>query len=229
MKKKTSSGNPRTSAIIVAAGSSQRMGFDKLFAPLGRIPVLARTIAAFENCPSIAEIIIVTSAERLKDVRALAPAKKSTIVEGGAERWESVWNGLQAVSGALEYVAIHDGARPLIPPKKIEDCIAAAARYGAAACARRITDTVKRANDEGFVTGTVEREGLWAMQTPQVFRKDLILRAYDAVRTAGKSVTDEVSAVEALDAPVFLVESRHPNPKITYATDLEAAERLVRF
>ncbi len=223
------SNNPRTSAIIVAAGASQRMGFDKLFAPLGGIPVLARTLSAFENCPSVEEIIIVTSAERLKDVRALAPAKKSRVVEGGAERWESVWNGLQAVGADFEFVAIHDGARPLIRSKKIEDCIAAAAEHGAAACARRITDTVKRANDEGFVIGAVEREGLWAMQTPQVFRKELILRAYDAVRTAGKSVTDEASAVESISAPVFLVESRHPNPKITFPNDLEAAERLVPF
>jgi 2-C-methyl-D-erythritol 4-phosphate cytidylyltransferase len=221
--------NPLTSAIIVAAGSSERMGFDKLFAPLGGIPVLARTISAFENCPSVEEIIIVTSRERVKDVQALAPAKKSTVIEGGAERWESVWNGLQVVGGEFEFVAIHDGARPLIRPEKIEACIAAAVDHGAAACARRITDTVKRASDAGFVTGAVDREGLWAMQTPQVFRKELILRAYAAVRSSGKTVTDEVSAVESINAPVFLVESRHPNPKITYANDLEAAERLVPF
>jgi len=221
--------NPRTSAIIVAAGSSQRMGFDKLFAPLGGIPVLARTIAAFENSPSVAEIVIVTSADRMDAVRALVPAKKSAVVEGGAERWESVWNGLQAVAAEFEFVAVHDGARPLIRSKKIEDCIAAAAEHGAAACARPITDTVKRANAEGFVTGAVDRDGLWAMQTPQVFRKELLLRAYAAVRASGQGVTDEVSAVEALGAPIFLVQSRHPNPKITFASDLEAAERLVPF
>src|SRR5277367_3838696 len=169
-------------AIIVAAGSSRRMGFDKLFALLAGKPVIAHSIAAFEQCKQIDEIVIVCREERLKDFEKLVKQQKFTkvaaIVAGGAERHISVWNGLQAVNAKAAYVAIHDGARPLVTPALIKQCIELAKEKGAVSCSAPIPDTVKRASTDQEVTGSVERSGLWAMQTPQVFNSGLILQAY---------------------------------------------------
>lgn len=211
------------SAIIVAGGSSRRMGFDKLSADLAGKSVLRRSVEAFTQCEDIGEIILVCSSDR--DTSEL-PVQKT--VDGGAQRHLSVWNGLQALDADCEIVAVHDGARPLIRPEQISACIAAAREHGAVACARRITDTVKRATAEGIVTGSIDRDGLWAMETPQIFRLDLLRRAYEKIIKEGGLVTDEVSAVQHLGEPVHLIENLWPNPKITFAGDLETAAHLAR-
>ncbi len=218
-------------AIIVAAGGGTRIGFDKLLAPLAGEPVILRTLRAFEACADIAHVLIVAAPDRAEIIRSLADAalltKITGFVEGGAERHFSVWNGLSALPETCAYVAVHDGARPLIHPEQITRCVARARETGAAACARRVTETLKRADDSGLVTGGVDRAGLWLMETPQVFRRDLLVAAYEKVLRDGLLVTDEVSAVEQSGHPVWLVENRTPNLKITLPGDLEIAARLL--
>jgi 2-C-methyl-D-erythritol 4-phosphate cytidylyltransferase len=213
------------SAIIVAAGSSRRMGFDKLFAPLASKPVIARSLQAFIDHPSIDEVVLVGSAENRQRLSALS--NQVRVVEGGPDRCDSVWNGLAAVSSDCQIVAIHDGARPLIHSDSITKGIRAAREHGAAALARPVTDTVKRADASGRVTGSVDRSGLWAMETPQCFRVELLRAAWEKTRHRGIAFTDEVSILEEAGQPVFLIENPYPNPKITFPRDLELAEKLL--
>lgn len=215
-------------AIIVAAGSSQRMGFDKLLALLGDKPVLAHTIDAFERTSSVEEIILVARPERLAEFQELVRQnefkKVREIIEGGAERQDSVRAGLARLHPDARYVAVHDAARPLVTPEQIERVFALACEHGAAALAEPITDTLKRADEKRFVTGGVNRDGLYAMQTPQIFEKLLLIRAYEVVAEKKLSVTDEVSAVEHLGAKVQLVPNEKWNVKITYPRDLLLAQ-----
>lgn len=220
------------SAIIVAAGASRRMGFDKIFAMLHGKPVLYWSIAAFQECPDIGEIVIVTRAEKVAEVQKLVAAEKLTkvtsVVEGGAERHLSVWNGLRAIQAqGSQHVAIHDAARPLITPKLISACIALAGRNGSACCASPIPDTVKRASYEMVVTEDVERRNLWAMQTPQVFSSALIMQAYASVMARNELVTDEVSAIQKIGKRVALLENEDYNFKITFPRDLPLAEQVI--
>jgi 2-C-methyl-D-erythritol 4-phosphate cytidylyltransferase len=215
------------SAILVAAGSSQRMGFDKLASPLAGVPVLRRTLETFLAAKSIAEIIVVCPAERW-NLLAGGFTKPVTRVDGGADRQDSVAAGLAALSESTHLVAVHDGARPLISPADIDRCVAAASTHRAAALARRVTETLKRSDAAGFSAEAVSREHLWFMETPQVFEIPLLREAYQAVRKQGLSVTDEVSALESIGARVMFVESQHPNLKITTPADLALAEALFR-
>ncbi len=221
----------RVSAIVVAAGGSRRMGFNKLLAPLAGTPVLRRTLAAFEACAAVDEVFLIAGddvAAVVADWRAEPGlAKLRAVLPGGAERHFSVWAGLQALAGGGGLVAVHDGARPLIRPEQIARCVAAADEHGAAVCARPLTETIKRVDAAGQVTEALDREGVWVMETPQVFRVELLRRAYEAVLAAGLLVTDEVSAVRHLGEPVRVVENAWPNPKITFAGDLELAGRLI--
>jgi 2-C-methyl-D-erythritol 4-phosphate cytidylyltransferase len=222
------------SVIIVAAGSSRRMGFDKVFADLLGKPVLYWSIAAFEGCRDIGEIVIVTRADRIGEVEALVKEEKfkkvRKVVEGGTERHLSVWNGLRAVqSEGSEFVAIHDAARPLVTPKLISNCIALAQKHGAACCASPIPDTVKRASYEMLVTDNVDRKNLWAMQTPQVFSSPLIMQAYASLMARHELVTDEVSAVQKLGKRVALLENDDYNFKITFPRDLPMAEQVIEI
>ncbi len=207
------------------------MGFDKLFAPLGGKPVIAHSVAAFEQAPEIGEIILVTRAEQKRKLEELAAAegwrKVSRIVEGGAERHLSVWEGLRSVARASGYVAIHDGARPLITPAVIQECIQLARRNGAACVAAPIPDTVKRASGDGLVIESVDRNGLWAMQTPQIFSGAVISQAYEAIIGSGELVTDEVSAVQRMGVNIALLRNDEWNFKITIPRDLELAEHVL--
>jgi 2-C-methyl-D-erythritol 4-phosphate cytidylyltransferase len=219
-------------AIIVAAGSSRRMGFDKIFAPLNGKPVLFWSLTAFQQCAEVDEIYVVTRSERMAEVdeavKAGAISKFQRTIEGGAERHLSVWNGLKAVvPERSKYVAIHDAARPLITPKLIGDCLALAKANGAACCASPIPDTVKRASHEMMVTESVERQGLWAMQTPQIFSTTMILQAYASLMAHNELVTDEVSAVQKLGKRVALLPNDDYNFKITFARDLPLAEQVL--
>lgn len=219
------------SAIIVAAGSSRRMGFDKLFAPLAGKPVVWHSLKAFASTEEIGEIVVVAREDRLAEFEELVAGEKFTtpikIIAGGAERHLSVWNGLQAVDAETEYVAIHDGARPLTTPKLIREVIEMAEKHGAVCCASPIPDTVKRANVEQMVQESVERTGLWAMQTPQVFSSGLILQAYASIMAKHEMVTDEVSAVQKLGKKIALLKNEDWNFKITFPHDLELAEHVL--
>ncbi len=220
------------SAIIVAAGSSRRMGFDKLFTPLAGKPVLCYSLQAFSDCKEVDEILVVTREDQMDQVEKLITTAKlpkvRKVVSGGPERHISVWNGLQAVdSKDSEFIAIHDGARPLTTPKLIRSCIELAQTHGAACCASQIPDTVKRASIEQMVTESVERTGLWAMQTPQVFSSGLILQAYAALMAKHEMVTDEVSAVQKLGKRIALLKNEDWNFKITFPHDLDLAEHVL--
>ena len=221
------------SAIIVAAGSSRRMGFDKIFASLAGQPVLWYSLRAFCACPEIDEVFVIAKADRVAEVQAMAedPAfrnKVRRVLPGGAERHLSVWQGLKSVeSHGSELVAIHDGARPLTTPALISEVIRIAQLEGAACVASPIPDTVKRASTELVVTDSVERTGLWAMQTPQVFASGLILQAYAALVAKHEMVTDEVSAVQKLGKRIALLKNDDWNFKITVPQDLELAEQVL--
>ncbi len=221
-----------TAAIIVAAGQSRRMGFDKLFAPLGPRPVLAHSLHTFQQATCIDEIIVVTAKENESTLRHWAEeyalSKLTHIVPGGRQRHHSVQAGLEKVSDATGYVAVHDGARPLIAMGDLQRCWQLAQEHGAAACARRITDTVKRVDGHLRVMGSVDRTNLWAMETPQVFDYQRLLRCYAHVAEQDQLVTDEVSALELMGETVILSENLKPNLKITFPQDLEIAAHLLQ-
>ena len=218
-------------AIIVAAGSSERMGFDKLFALVSGKPVIAHTIGAFENTKCVDEIILVGRADSLNELRKIIgkPTKVKQIVAGGAARSDSVRAGLEHVDPKSNFVAVHDAARPMITPEKIirvfDGCRTSG---GAATLAEPINDTLKRADADLIVTDSVDRSGVYAMQTPQVFEKKLLEEAYDLVAKKKISVTDEVSAVELLGRKVMLVPNQDFNFKITYPRDLPLAEFVLK-
>lgn len=220
-----------TSAIIVAAGSSRRMGFNKLLAPLAGVPVLQRTLGEFQSCSDVDEIIVVTgeevAAEIAKWQKQHPLSKLAAIIPGGVERHFSVWAGLQACSPKSDIIAVHDGARPLISPAQISKSIAAARDQQAVACARPMTETIKRIDSSGCISESLDRSGVWVMETPQVFTKALLTRAYEAVIRDQALVTDEVSAVQHLGESVFVIENTMPNPKITFPADLTLAERFL--
>ena len=204
------------------------MGFDKLLALLGDKPVLVHTLDAFEQTKSVDEIILVARAERVAELQELVRhnqfRKVREVVAGGAQRQDSVRAGLERLRAEATYVAVHDAARPLVMPEQIERVFALAREHGAAALAEPITDTLKLADENRFVTGSVSREGLYAMHTPQIFSRELLVAAYAEVAAKNLSVTDEVSAVEHLGAKVVLVPNTELNIKITYPRDLLLAQ-----
>ena len=206
------------------------MGFDKLTAKLAGCPVVIRTLQRFEICSDVKEIILVAHPDRLKQFGSLIAdfglSKVNRVVAGGEQRHLSVAAGLQAASSTADLVAVHDGARPLISPEVIALAIREARECGAVSVAAPIVETLKRADEDQRVVGSVERLGLWTMQTPQVFRREWLIRAYDAVLANGISVTDEVSAVQTAGFPVKLLTNPGWNLKITYPRDLDLAQIL---
>jgi 2-C-methyl-D-erythritol 4-phosphate cytidylyltransferase len=209
------------SAILVAAGSSSRMGFDKLAADLNGKPVVARTLEAFLACDAVTEILIVCPPARFALLDEATFTKPVRRIDGGAARHLSVANGLAAASPEADLIAIHDAARPLVSQADILATIAAAREHGAASLARRVTETLKRSDGNDFTTASVPRENLWFMETPQIFRADLIRAAYAHILSSDIEVTDETSAIEAYGGKVKLVPSTSPNPKITTPGDLQ--------
>jgi 2-C-methyl-D-erythritol 4-phosphate cytidylyltransferase len=221
LAKKSGSRKSGVWAVIVAAGASRRMGFNKLTAELEGQPVLGRSVAAFNQSPHIDAIVLVCAASaraELEEIaRAAAPSKLKAVVEGGAHRHLSVAEGLEGVPEDAAIIAVHDAARPLVTSAMIERCLESARNNGAAACARPVTDTLKRINDEGFI-----------VDSPQIFRAELLRHAYAEVIATGGQVPDETSAVQAAGAPVALVETPEWNGKITYPADLELARLVLR-
>ncbi|MBI3849676.1 MAG: 2-C-methyl-D-erythritol 4-phosphate cytidylyltransferase [Verrucomicrobia bacterium] len=222
------------SAIIVAAGKGVRMGSstDKLFLEVAGRPVVVHTWLCFAEAKCIDEIVLVVREGMQSTFAGLAAkfglAKPYKFVVGGAERQDSVWNGLQALSAATEIVAIQDAARPCTDEAVIEATIKAARETGAAVAAQPVTDTIKESDDGRSVTRTLDRARLWAVQTPQTFRVDVIRRALSAVRERELRVTDDTAACELIGQPVRLVTSPRPNPKVTVPEDLPYIELLLK-
>ena len=208
------------------------MGFNKLFAEIGAAPVIAHTIRAFEQAGSVSDIIIVACEDRHAEIKKLTRdhnlTKVRTIIPGGERRQDSVRAGLTHLSADAKYVAVHDAARPLITPEQIERVFEQCRIHDAAALAEPINDTLKRADANLIVTGSVDRHQLYAMQTPQIFECALIEDAYRSVYAENVSVTDEVSAVERLGRKVALVLNGDFNFKITYPRDLPVAEFILK-
>ena len=213
-------------SIIVGGGSSTRMGFDKLFAQLGNQTVIEYSIHAFIGCSFVSNLIIVISEESRKKLEAIISKIKTdkgiSIIEGGTTRKNSVAKGLNLLNDKCSYVAIHDGARPWIKPNQIIKVLECAKEHGAAASGRPITDTIKKCNEDSTVIESISREFLWAMETPQIFRCQLIKEAYDFIIKKGIEVTDEVSAVNHYGKPVKIVQDEWKNPKITFPEDLNS-------
>lgn len=208
------------------------MGFDKLWAPLAGKPVVWHGLRSFSDTPEIGEIIVVTREDRIADFQKLVDtegfSKVTNVIKGGSERHLSVWNGLQAIpSQGSEFVAIHDGARPLTTPSQIQGCLEKAREFGAACCAFPIPETVKRAGPDQLVRESVERTGLWSMQTPQIFSSSLIVQAYTSLMSRHEMVTDEVSAVQKLGKRIYLLKNEEWNFKITYPQDLDLAAQVL--
>lgn len=221
------------SAIIVAAGKGTRMGpnVDKLFLELAGRPIVAHTWGRFDAFAGIDEIVLVVRDGMQSAFEELAAQlrfrKPFRLVPGGKERQDSVWNGLEALAPGTEIVAIQDGARPCTSTAVIADTIAAARELGAAVAAQRVTDTIKESDGGTLIARNIDRARLWAVQTPQVFRVEVIRRALSAVRERGLAVTDDTAACELIGQPVKLVESALPNPKATSPADLPYLELLL--
>ncbi len=220
--------------IVVAAGKSERMGadVDKVFLSLGTRPVLAYSLLAFEQCPLIDGVVLVVRKDHVEAARGLAQvfgcAKVREVVAGGASRQASVMNGLAELPDGVTIAAVHDGARPCITPEAIAETVKSAKRHGSGVAAVKITDTIKEVDRGTVVSRTIDRTRLWAVQTPQTFRVDLLRKAYEYVDKKGLTVTDEASAVEAVGEAVHLVPSLWSNVKITTPADLALAGAILK-
>lgn len=213
--------------LIVAAGNSTRMGFDKMTTSLHGMPVAEWSLRAFQQCPEITHGVLVCAPDRMAEFKKLASPypKFQHIVAGGSERSASVLNGLRALaSSAPSYVAVHDAARPLVTPTLITRVLEAARIHQAASAAQPVSDTLHRGDAQGALLETVSRERIFAMQTPQAARFDILLAALQA-HQAGS--TDEVSALIAHGIHPVAILNDQPNFKITYPQDLRLAEALL--
>jgi len=222
------------SAILVAAGKGTRMGakVDKLFLEVAGRPVVAHTWQRFNDADCIREIILVVRKGALPMFEKLAVKfkfqKPFRIVVGGAQRQDSVWNGLKALSPATEIVAIHDAARPCVSEELIAATIKRAGETGAAVAAQPVTDTIKESADGRLIERTLDRSRLWSVQTPQTFRVEVIRRALAEARRRKLALTDDTAACELIGQPVRLVSRVAPNPKVTVPGDLPFVEAVLR-
>ena len=222
-----------TTAVVVAAGSSTRMGgVSKQLLTLGGMPVLARSLMALNEASLVDEIVIVSREEDMLpfyDIcRRYEIEKAAVIIRGGATRQQSVMIGVTQARREAAYLAIHDGARPLVRPGRVDEVICEAYRYGAATAAVPVKDTVKLADDDGFFGATPDRSRLWNVQTPQVFERGLYIRALRTAEEEGRDYTDDCQLVERLGARVKLVRGDYGNIKITTPEDIALAEGLLR-
>lgn len=222
---------PLHTAVIVAAGSSQRMGQDKLTLPLCGVPVIERALRAFEDCETIHEIIVVTREDRLEEMAETASrcgiTKLRQVVVGGATRAGSSLAGVTAANRRSTLIGIHDAARPLITPEGITEVYQAAQDYQAAAPILPLKNTVKELRD-GKLVSTPPREELAAVQTPQVFQADLIRAALSEAVNKNLPIPDDCSAVEAMGLPIHPVNGWEENLKITTPLDVALAEEILR-
>ena len=216
-------------AVIVAAGTASRMGgIDKVMAPLQGEPMIVRTVRTFQNCDAIREIVVVTRSDLLVPIADLCHDfdKVRAVIVGGNTRSESVKRGLGALSEKVKLAAIQDGARPLITDAVIDRTVRCANSYGAAAPAVAVKDTIKVVSG-GIVSQTPDRSTLKAVQTPQVFDRDLLQCALSEAEKNGAAITDDCSAVELLGMSVRIVEGDERNIKVTTPMDLKIAEMLL--
>ena len=219
---------PKVAAVVVAAGSSARMGgIDKIFVPVLGLPLVAYSLDQLERCPSVDRIALVLDARSLEQgadlVRERGYRKVVQLCPGGKRRQDSVYNGLEAVAGC-EWVIVHDGARPCLDDKMLRRGLGAAQECGAAVAGVQCKDTIKVVSTDMKVQDTPDRATLWMAQTPQVFRYRLLL---DAHRRCDSDVTDDATMVESLGYPVKMFLGAYENLKVTTPDDLILAEVLL--
>lgn len=225
---------PICTAVIVAAGKGKRMGTEisKQFLPLGGKEILAHTVEKLEWAAGIRDIILVTGEDSIEDVRDMAKEydwKKITgIIAGGRERQDSVRNGLRLVSADTEIVLIHDGVRPFVTEDILRMSIETARAMGACVAGVPAKDTIKVCNAENIAVATPERSTLWQIQTPQTFRRDLILTAYETAAKDGFVGTDDASLAEHCGYPVKVIPGSYRNIKITTREDLLIGEAFLK-
>lgn len=225
--------NMYISVVIVAAGKGARMNSDinKQYTKINGKPVIAHTIQKFEDCSFIDEIILVINRDDISFcnkniIAAFSFNKVKTLVAGGDKRQVSVFNGLREVNGNCDIVLIHDGARPFVKEKCIIDSIYAASEFGASCVAVPVKDTIKKSHRQNFIKETLDRSGLWSIQTPQTFRYSLIMEAHKKASQQNFAATDDAILLERLGVDIKLVEGTYDNIKITTREDLAIAEVL---
>ncbi|MFH1776517.1 MAG: 2-C-methyl-D-erythritol 4-phosphate cytidylyltransferase [Candidatus Omnitrophota bacterium] len=222
----------KVSAIVASAGCGKRFKsrINKAFVCLQNKPIAAFSLKVIAELKSVSEIIFVINKDDYRRAKKLLAeyrvSKPVRIVFGGSQRHLSVYRGLKSVSEEADLILVHDAARPLIDKKIVEQAIAQAKRYGAAAIAVPVISTIKQADNRRFVTRTLPRQALWDIQTPQVFCRKLLLRAYECAEK--KNVTDDAMLVERIGEKVKIVKGRYSNIKITTQIDLRIAEELIK-
>lgn len=225
---------PICTAVIVAAGKGKRMGTEisKQFLPLGGKEILAHTVQKFEKAKKIRDIILVTGADSLQDVQEMAQEygweKIVSIVAGGKERQDSVWNGLQQVAADTEIILIHDGVRPFVTEDILNISIETALEMGGCVAGVPAKDTIKVCDGENIAIATPDRNALWQIQTPQTFRKERIVKAYEQAKEDGFVGTDDASFAEHCGYPVKVIMGSYRNIKITTKEDLIIGEAFLK-
>jgi 2-C-methyl-D-erythritol 4-phosphate cytidylyltransferase len=224
----------KTVVIIPAGGAGRRMGGEtpKQYLSLAGVPILVHTLREFQQSPVVDEIFLVVPEGDIADVRRNMVerydlSRVSLVIAGGRERQDSVRNALAHVRDGHEIILVHDGVRPFVTGDLIERAIAGAKAFGAVAPGVSVRDTVKKADAAGWVVKTVQREGLWLVQTPQAFRREVILAAYERAARDGFCGTDDASLVERMGIPVRMIPGDADNIKVTAPEDLERGERIV--
>ena len=222
---------PHCTAVIAAAGSSERMGGeDKIFTEICGAPVIVHTLLAFSRCESVNDIIVVTRKECVEKVAELCRdyniVKATKVMVGGATRLESVINGVYSASWKSDLLAIHDGARPCVDEKTIEKTIRKASKKYAAAPGIPVISTLKKV-EKKLITETIDRQDLVEIQTPQIFNADLIKGALTKALKDSPDITDDCMAAELIGLPVYITEGSRNNIKITTTEDLSIAETIL--
>lgn len=221
------------SAIIVAAGNSTRMGKDKIFLPLNKIPAIAYTLRAFEKSEAISEIIVVGKKGHEAQLKSIASeysiSKFKNFAPGGEFRQESVFSGVKFCSEQTEYFAIHDAARCLITSEEIDESIADAIVHKASSLGIPCKDTLKILNNDNFVISTPDRSTLWNIQTPQVFEKNLYIDAMLSAIKSGVNYTDDCQLIEKMGKMVHIVKGSYSNLKLTTPDDIAVFENILNL
>ena len=222
----------RCAAVIVAAGSAQRMGFDKMTVMLDGQPVLVRAVNAFQQSPLIDEIVVVTKADRIEEIADLCRQynldKVTAVVNGGKTRTESAMAGVMALKKDCPLTAVHDGARPFVSQRIIEDCVKRASIQYAAIPVLKSKDTLREVDEKGNVKSLCDREHIVRTQTPQIFLTDLLKGALTDAVSRGLVFTDDAEAVQRMGVKIQTVDGEEENLKLTTPDDLELARGILQ-
>ena len=223
---------PKCSAVILAAGSSQRMGQDKTIMSIGGMPVLVRTLLAFEQSEHVDEIIVVTRVDKIEETAELCHgngvSKLKMVIGGGATRMESALAGVSACDKNAKLIAIHDGARPLVTQDLIRRTVCAAEKYISAVPVIPSTDTLKLVDENGVIVGTPDRSVIFRVQTPQIFHADMIKGALTKAAKDQLPITDDCSAMDMMGVKTHVVEGDVDNIKLTTPHDIYIAEAVLK-